>query len=74
MHWGLIPHWAADPSMMPVILHPEQYAGWLDHGTPIPDALAMLVPFPGALMEAVRLGPAVNNVRNEGPQCLEPAA
>jgi hypothetical protein len=29
---------------------------------------------PAELLEAVRVGPAVNRVTNDGPECLAPAA
>jgi putative SOS response-associated peptidase YedK len=46
--------------------------------TTAPAALAelfrLLAPFPPELMEAVWLAPVVNSVRNDGPECLTPAA
>ncbi len=36
------------PKAMPVILHPEDYAGWL--GAPLADALPLAAPFPSQLM------------------------
>ena len=59
---------------MPAILAPDQYAGWLEHDAPPAALLAMLAPFPAELMEAVKLTPTANSVRNDGPECLTPAA
>jgi putative SOS response-associated peptidase YedK len=36
------------------------------------DPHALLRPYPAEEMEAVPVGRYVGNVRNEGPQCLEP--
>jgi putative SOS response-associated peptidase YedK len=59
---------------MPVILTPDRYAGWLAHDTPAAELLAKLVPLPAGAMEAEKLAPVVNNVRNDGPEFLTPAA
>lgn len=57
---------------MPVILRREAEAAWLDPAS-LPEALrALLVPYAGA-MEAVPLGTAVNNPRNDGPEILRTA-
>jgi putative SOS response-associated peptidase YedK len=59
---------------MPVILAPGDYAGWLDPQA-TPDALqALLRPYPADDMRAVPVSTYVNNVRNQGPQCVEPVA
>jgi putative SOS response-associated peptidase YedK len=53
---------------MPVmLLTSEDFAAWLD-GVVIPD------PTDPALMTALAVGSRVNSPRNEGPECLEPAA
>ena len=58
---------------MPVILPRDAEEVWLDSAA-APEALkALLVPYAGA-MEAVPLGTAVNNPRNEGPEILSPVA
>jgi putative SOS response-associated peptidase YedK len=59
---------------MPAVLAPEDYAAWLEHDTPPAALLAMLAPFPADRMEAVRLTPTANSVKNDGPECLTPAA
>jgi putative SOS response-associated peptidase YedK len=51
---------------MPVILDPEDYDAWLS-GEQIP-----LAPYPADRMTARPVSTYVNNVRHEGPQCIEP--
>jgi hypothetical protein len=58
---------------LPYVL-PERFDAWLDPATPVPDLLALLTPLPADLLESVRVGPAVNKVTNDGPECLAPAA
>ncbi|MBX9583444.1 MAG: SOS response-associated peptidase [Gemmataceae bacterium] len=59
---------------MPAVLAREDFAAWLDPTTPVCDLQALLRPYPAEGMEALVVGPAVNNVRNDGPECLAPAA
>lgn len=59
---------------MPAILMPDQYDKWLNPSTPVAELLSMLAPLPADLLEAVKVGPAVNKVTNDGPECLTPAA
>jgi putative SOS response-associated peptidase YedK len=47
---------------------------WLDGKTPIEDIEALLRPLSDDQMMTYAVGPWVNNARNEGPKCLEPAA
>lgn len=57
---------------MPVILHPEAEAAWIDSRTPVdelPRLLASLAPEQTALHE---VGTAVNDARYDGPECLAP--
>lgn len=59
---------------MPVILPEDRWAPWLDRGNDDLDALtSMLVPFPDGLLTATPVATLVNNVRNNGPELLEPA-
>lgn len=59
---------------MPVILPEERWGSWLDRGNDDLDALtAMLVPLPDGLLTATPVATLVNNVRNNGPELLEPA-
>lgn len=63
---------------MPLLVHPEHYAAWLDPTTPDPsrmlDALAPALPGSGGKLEAVAASTEVNDVRNNGPQLVEPVA
>jgi putative SOS response-associated peptidase YedK len=54
---------------MPVMLAPEDFAHWL--GTPTLRQ-ALLRPFPAHEMEMWPIGAAVGNVKNTGPELLEP--
>lgn len=60
---------------MPVILEgPEQWGAWLDRDERDLVALeALLRPAPDGSVELVPVSPAVNNVRNDGPELLRPA-
>ena len=59
---------------MPVILHPEDYARWLDPRETDAEALqALLVPYPASEMRSVAVSTAVNSPRNDTPECLRPA-
>jgi putative SOS response-associated peptidase YedK len=51
---------------MPVILDEDDYDGWLA-GEEIP-----LVPFDSERMTARPISTTMNNVKNQGPQCVEP--
>lgn len=57
---------------MPVILHPDAEQAWLDSRTPLqelPRLLESLSPGQTALQP---VGPAVNDARYDGPECLAP--
>jgi putative SOS response-associated peptidase YedK len=58
---------------MPVIIPPDAYATWLDPKADRARLLPLLVPFTDQPLEAVAVGPAVNNARTEGPVCIVPA-
>ena len=59
---------------MPVILSEADETAWLDPSPADPGALVgLLTPYPTERMEAYRVSPAVNAVRNKGPECIEPA-
>ena len=60
---------------MPVILSAETEPLWLDPLTETPDTLEpLLIPAPPDLLDAREVSPMVNNVRNDGPGCIAPAA
>lgn len=59
---------------MPVILYADGRDQWLDPRLVSPEQLRpLLVPAPDGALKARRLSRAVNNVRNEGPDCWKPA-
>ena len=59
---------------MPLLVEPERYAAWLDPraGRDPDDLLALLVPAAPGRLEAYPVSTLVNNVRNNGPELLEP--
>ena len=58
---------------MPVILSAETEPLWLDPLTETPDVLEpLLLPAPPELLEIREVSPTVNNVRNDGPDCIAP--
>lgn len=60
---------------MPAIIAREDWSKWLDPSIDDPTAIAtMLAPFPAEQMRAYPVGTRVNNVKNEGPELIEPAA
>lgn len=63
---------------MPVIIEPEDYSLWLGSGKDDPpgylDQLRHLLrSFPSDRTQVRRVSSFVNNVRNDGEQCIEPA-
>ena len=59
---------------MPVILHPRDYAKWLDPSPQTPDQLKpLLKPFPADLMDAYPVSPLVNTPANDKPELVVPA-
>jgi putative SOS response-associated peptidase YedK len=57
---------------MPVILDPGQWGTWLDPATGAAAARQLLVPAAADSLEAYPVSSLVNNVRNEGPELLDP--
>jgi putative SOS response-associated peptidase YedK len=56
---------------MPVILEPEDEEAWLDGATAAARLGELCAPLERTATLAV--GPAVNDARRDGPECLEPA-
>jgi putative SOS response-associated peptidase YedK len=55
---------------MPVILAPDSYDLWLDPGfSNVEELQPLLVPFPAAAMRRYRVGPRVNQVKNDDAEC-----
>ena len=58
---------------MPVLIEPEQWAGWLDPDSPDLGGLeGLLVPCDPRLLDRYAVTQRVNSVRNNGPELLEP--
>ncbi|MGZ8562780.1 MAG: SOS response-associated peptidase [Candidatus Limnocylindria bacterium] len=57
---------------MPVVLDPTDWDAWLAEGTPAAQLRPLLRPAPAERLHAYAVSPAVNNVRNEGPELLAP--
>jgi putative SOS response-associated peptidase YedK len=57
---------------MPVILTPGHEDEWLDLETPPGRLQEILAGLPARHTELVEVGTAVNDVRNDGPDCLRP--
>jgi putative SOS response-associated peptidase YedK len=55
---------------MPVILEPGAESVWLDPATPRPALTDLLRPLSEERTEVRRVGPAVNDARYDGPDCL----
>ena len=59
---------------MPVILRDAAIDTWLDAALQEPSGVEpLLAPLPDGVMKATPVSPRVNSVRNEGPECIEPA-
>jgi putative SOS response-associated peptidase YedK len=59
---------------MPVILHPRDYAKWLDPSPQTPESLKPLIkPFPADAMDAYPVSPLVNKPTNDIPELVVPA-
>ncbi|MBI2764056.1 MAG: SOS response-associated peptidase [Chloroflexi bacterium] len=58
---------------MPVVISPEAWDRWLDPSLPdLAELQGLLVPAPNDDLEAYRVSRAVNSVRNDGPELIEP--
>lgn len=59
---------------MPAILHPRDYAKWLDPSPQTPDQLKPLIkPFPAEMMNAYPVSTLVNAPANDTPELVLPA-
>jgi putative SOS response-associated peptidase YedK len=60
-------------SRMPLVLRPARWDGWLDPSrTEVDDLRALLVPAPAGFLRAYPVAADVSNVRNNGPELVEP--
>ncbi len=57
---------------MPVIVAPTDYDAWLDVSHPLTAEDRLFEPFPSSALTVMAVSSWVNDVRHEGPQCLEP--
>ena len=58
---------------MPLLVEPSRYAEWLDPEVDDADRLrGLLVPAAPGRLTAYPVDKAVNNVRNDGPQLVDP--
>jgi putative SOS response-associated peptidase YedK len=57
---------------MPVILEPADWDTWLDPAHDAATVRKLLVPAPAGFLESYPVSSLVNNVRNDGPQLLDP--
>jgi putative SOS response-associated peptidase YedK len=57
---------------MPVLLDEDDWTGWLAEGTSAAALRGLLHPAPAGPLDVYAISPAVNNVRNEGPELLAP--
>ena len=57
---------------MPVMLMMEDYDRWLGATSDLDELRAMLRPYDANLMEAYAVSRAVNSVKNDTEECIEP--
>jgi putative SOS response-associated peptidase YedK len=57
---------------MPVILLQADYDRWLDPALTVEDARSLLRPYDHEMMKAYEVSRAVNSVKNDTPECVEP--
>ncbi len=58
---------------MPLLVEPDRYAAWLDpSASGVDDLKKLLVPAAPGRLEAYPVSTQVNNVRNNGPELLDP--
>ena len=57
---------------MPAILPPEAWDAWLSPATGVAEVRTLLRPFPGEQLTSIVVGPAVNDLRNDDPECVVP--
>ncbi|WP_067455237.1 SOS response-associated peptidase [Actinomadura macra] len=59
---------------MPMVVEPDRWQAWLDPAlTDVEEVRGLLVPAMAGTMEAYPVSKAVNNVKNNGPQLIEPS-
>ena len=70
------PNAVAEPvhDRMPVILDVAGAARWLQAKATKQELLALCVPAPDDLLRRYMVNPVVGNIRNQGPECVQPLA
>lgn len=58
---------------MPILLDDGGVRAWLAPASDLPTLRALMRPFPSSAMEVFAVSTAVNNPRNDGPECVAPA-
>ncbi|MFD0683036.1 SOS response-associated peptidase [Actinomadura fibrosa] len=59
---------------MPMVVEPDRWDAWLDPAlTEVEEVRGLLVPAMAGTMDAYPVSKAVNNVKNNGPQLIEPS-
>ncbi len=57
---------------MPVMLMPDDYDRWLDPVMTVEELRVLLKPYDPTLMKTFQVSRAVNSVKNDTPECVEP--
>jgi len=57
---------------MPLMVEPDRWGSWLDPSTPKESLLDLLIPAAPGRLEAYPVSTLVGNVRNNGPELLDP--
>ncbi len=57
---------------MPLMVEPDRWGAWLDPRRPKDELLGLLTPAAPGMLEAFPVSKAVGNVRNNGPELVEP--
>jgi putative SOS response-associated peptidase YedK len=57
---------------MPVLIEPDDWDRWLDETTPVEELRGLLRPADDRLLDAYPVSSAVNDVRRNGPELLDP--
>jgi len=59
---------------MPVVLEAERALRWLEPDRSGSDLQELLVPAPEGVLDSFQVSQRVNHVKNDGPECLQPAS
>lgn len=59
---------------MPLVIPPGEFAPWLDRDTNLKAVIDLMAHRASTQWKSSPVGPAVNNVRNDRPECIAPTA